>query len=235
MLLATLPALVGLLIAWYVPESPRWLAEVQAGKGEWRATPTAELFRPPLLGRTVIGILLGTVPLLGAWGASKWLIPWAEVEGSAQLKAETQSIWALGAVLGSAAGGWLANLLGRRTTYFLISLGSLAVSLSIYQFVTPAAPAFRPLAFLLGLVATLFFGWLPLYLPELFPTRVRATGSGVAFNFGRFASAAGLAGAATLMGWFGGDYARVGSITAWIYGVGMVVILFAPDTRSVPE
>ena len=47
---------------------------------------------------------------------------------------------------------------------------------------------------MLGFVATVFFGWLPLYLPELFPTRVRATGTGVTFNFGRVAPAAVRAG-----------------------------------------
>jgi hypothetical protein len=80
------------------------------------------------------------------------------------------------------------------------------------------------------LVATIFFGWLPLYLPELFPTRVRATGAGVTFNFGRIASAAGVLGAGTLITLFEGSYARVGAVTAWVYALGMVVILFAPKT-----
>ena len=81
-------------------------------------------------------------------------------------------------------------------------------------------------------MATIFFGWLPLYLPELFPTRVRATGTGVTYNFGRIASAAGVLGAGSLMSFFEGDYARVGAVTAWVYGFGMLVILFAPDTSK---
>jgi hypothetical protein len=84
----------------------------------------------------------------------------------------------------------------------------------------------------LGLVATVFFGWLPLYLPELFPTRVRATGAGVTYNFGRIVSAVGVLAAGSLMAWFQGDYARVGEATAWVYGLGMVAILFAPDTSK---
>ena len=47
-------------------------------------------------------------------------------------------------------------------------------------------------------VATLFFGWLPLYLPELFPTLVRATGTGIAYNAGRFATAVGVFAAGAL-------------------------------------
>ena len=40
-------------------------------------------------------------------------------------------------------------------------------------------------------VTAAFYGWMPLYLPELFPTRVRATGQGLCFNFGRVVAAVG--------------------------------------------
>jgi hypothetical protein len=143
-----------------------------------------------------------------------------------------QAVWAAGAVLGGALGGYVGEWVGRRRAYFLVSLTTLAVNLSIYHLLTPAHPAFRPAVFLLGLVATLFFGWLPLYLPELFPTRVRATGTGVTYNVGRLASAAGVLGAGQLMMWFGGDYAKVGAATAWVYALGMAVVPFAPDTSG---
>jgi hypothetical protein len=133
-------------------------------------------------------------------------------------------------VIGGAAGGWAADLLGRRRAYFLISLITLLLNGAIYRLLTPLHPAFLPAVFALGVASTLFFGWLPLYLPELFPTRVRATGTGVAYNAGRVASAAGVLAAGGLMDLFQGDYARVASAAAWVYGLGMVVILFAPDT-----
>jgi len=83
-------------------------------------------------------------------------------------------------------------------------------------------------------VATLFFGWLPLYLPELYPTHVRATGTGIAYNFGRFASAGGVLFTGTLMLWFKGDYSKVGVITGLVYALGMVVVWWAPDTTRNP-
>jgi MFS family permease len=222
------PLALGLLVPPLVPESPRWLARRSATGPGPPARPLTDVFCPPLLRRTLLGILLGTVPLVGTWASGKWLVPWTEKCGADP--ARTQAVWAAGAVLGAAAGGWLASRLGRRTTYFLISLATLGINLAIYQALHPGHPAFLPLVFLLGLVATVFFGWLPLYLPELFPTAVRATGAGVAFNFGRFASAAGVLGAGTLMTLFEGDYARVGLVSSWVYALGMVVILFAPDT-----
>jgi hypothetical protein len=94
----------------------------------------------------------------------------------------------------------------------------------------PLTPSFLPLVFAQGVVGTLFFGWLPLCLPELFPTRVRATGTGIAYNTGRFASAAGALGAGALMAWSGGDYAKVGTISGLVYALGMIVIWWAPDT-----
>jgi hypothetical protein len=77
-----------------------------------------------------------------------------------------------------------------------------------------------------------YFGWLPLCLPEMFPTRVRSTGAGVSFNFGRIITAFGVLGGAMLVNSFGGDYARIGQITSLIYALGVVVILFAPDTSK---
>jgi hypothetical protein len=71
-------------------------------------------------------------------------------------------------------------------------------------------------------------------LPELFPTRVRSTGTGVTFNSGRILAAASVLGAGGLMQFFGGDYARVGTFTGLIYAAGMVVVCFAPDTTRQP-
>jgi MFS family permease len=229
----TLPLAVVVLLL--VPESPRWLARRAAGDRTRAGSPARELCRQPLLRRTLVGILLGTIPLLGAWAASKWMIPWADsVGGLTQpgYKAATQGWWAVGAILGSFLGAPVASWFGRRAAYFLISLGSAALTCGIFLFTRPLASEFLPLVCLQGLVSTLFFGWLPLYLPELFPTRVRATGSGIAYNFGRFATAAGVFATGTLMAWTGGDYPRVGVLTGLVYALGMVVIWWAPDTTE---
>jgi SHS family sialic acid transporter-like MFS transporter len=233
MLVGGTPALLGILVFLVVPESPRWLAEQQSQSKRTRSPSTWEIFQPPLLSRTLIGICLGTIPLLGSWGSGKWLLPWAQATPGAD-GSSVQTIWAGGAALGSAAGGWLASQFGRRLTYFLISLTTLAVSQIVYHFMTPDQDLFLPGVFLLGLVATIFFGWLPLYLPELFPTRVRATGSGVSFNFGRFGSAAGVLATGALVALFAGNYAHVGATTSWIYALGMLIILLAPNTQTDP-
>ncbi|MFO0808235.1 MAG: MFS transporter [Gemmataceae bacterium] len=227
MLVGTAPVVLGIAVLAAVPESPRWLAGVGVGGS---SAPLLEVLRPPLLKRTFVGTLLGAVPLLGAWASQKWIIPWADAAG--ENAAGVQAIWAAGAVIGGALGGYVGDKLGRRRAYFVVSLASFGLNLAVYRFMSPTDTVFRPTVFALGLVATLFFGWLPLYLPELFPTRVRATGSGVTFNAGRIASAVGVLAAGQLLLWFEGNYARVGATAAWVYALGMVVVPFAPDTRG---
>ncbi len=241
--LAAAPALLGMLVLLALPESPQWLAarSKPAGAGTAHPAPARsagvlrELFRPPLLRITIIGIVIGSIPLVGAWAASKWMIPWADKVGGATLagyKAQTQGWWALGAILGSFSGAQIASLLGRRRTYFLISLGATVLTVAMFQFTAPLRPSFHPVVFAQGFVATLFFGWLPLYLPELFPTRVRAAGSGISYNVGRFATAAGVLAAGLLFTAFKGSYPTVGATAALIYALGMLVIWWAPDTST---
>ena len=234
-LVGALPAILGVYVLACVPESPRWLASAKSTEEKPSSSPAAEIFQSPLLKYTLLGITLGMIPLLGNWGGANWLVPWAgKVGGEADpyLKAYTQWSRSGGAALGALLGGWLASQFGRRSTYFFVSLASLVTSIYIFWKLTPTHPAFLTYTFLIGFFGTVYFGWLPLYLPELFPTRVRATGTGVTFNFGRIISAFAVLGVGQLMVVFEGDYARVGQATCLIYVLGMIVICFAPDTSK---
>ena len=71
------------------------------------------------------------------------MIPWADKVGGLAdpgYKASTQAYWAAGAVLGSFLGGHIASLLGRRLTYFLISLGAVTITGGIFVFLQPLDP-----------------------------------------------------------------------------------------------
>jgi hypothetical protein len=85
-----------------------------------------------------------------------------------------------------------------------------------------------------GGITAAFYGWLPLYLPELFPTRVRATGQGLSFNFGRVIAAGGTLCMGRFVALFHGDYARAMGTVTLVYLVGMVLIWFAPETKGKP-
>jgi MFS family permease len=226
--ISAVPAAIGVFAMLVLPESPKWLAASRliSGSSTKHDSPLKDLLRPPLLRSTAVGIALGAVPLVGAWAASKWMIPWAGQE--AGKNAATQASWAAGAVLGGFFGAPLASWLGRRLSYFLISLATALLTCGLFMFTTPTRSIFLPWVFVQGIVATLFFGWLPLCLPELFPTRVRAAGAGVTYNTGRFLTAAGSLAAGALIAAFHGDYAKVGAITGLVYALGMIVIWWMP-------
>lgn len=275
LLAASSPAVIGVWILWRVPESRRWLHErsaTAATRGNSAVTETAsrsgtfgELFRPPLLQRTLLGIALGSVPVIGTAANGNWIVPWSDQVAAKRAAEKSAAVTAAdspassavsqqraknpasknpadvsrskaltlmsrsgGGVLGSLVGGIAATLAGRRLSYFLISLASLLTSSVLFTQLTPGDPWFNTASFLLGMFGVTYFGWLPLFLPELFPTRVRAAGSGIAFNSGRIAAAAVTLTMALWIQTLAVDYARIGFFTGLIYAVGMVIIWFAP-------
>lgn len=234
LLMCSTPAIVGVWAWFFVPESKSWLAAKLNPKSAQDGLSTWDVFRPPLLRLTIVGIMVGTVPLFGGWGATQWLILWAEKvrPEDPSAKAITAIMRASGGTIGSLLGGWVASLLGRRLTYFLISLISLALGEYVCLYLTPRDYTFSASVFALGFISTVFFGWLPLYLPELFPIHARALGSGVSFNFGRILTACGVLGAGWITTALNENYGRAGSYTMLIYAVGMIFILFAPDTTK---
>lgn len=259
-LVGAAPALIGIWCLVGVPESVRWQM-AQRAPATRTGGPLRELFQPPLRTRTIIGILLGAIPVIGTAANAQWIVPWTDqvqaehrsaestppVEKTHQTspappsnrpkadpksKARTMISRSGGAIFGSFLGGLLANWLGRRLAYFLISLLSLIVSSWIFGWLNPLHPWFLVASFTLGVVGTTYFGWLPLYLPELFPTRVRAAGTGISFNTGRAVAAVVVLGTGVIVQWFGGNYARIGWWTGMIYAAGMVIILLAPQTNT---
>ena len=188
--------------------------------------------------RMLLGACLSGVALLGTWGSIQWAPTWADhlTEGRvADAKAYTQIFMGLGAIIGTIAAALIGEWLGRRITYSLLCLGSLASALVFFQLNEEYNWWFLASVFLAGGITASFYGWLPLYLPELFATRVRATGQGFAFNFGRILAAMGALQAGILMNEvFGGDYARACSLMSLIYLVGLVIIWFGPETKAQP-
>ena len=113
-------------------------------------------------------------------------------------------------------------------------MGSILSCLLLYQGNDRFDAFFLFSIFLAGGITAAFYGLFPLYLPELFPTVVRATGQGFAYNFGRILAAVGGLQTATLMGLFGGSFPMAGSVLTIFYAVGFVLIWFGPETRGKP-
>jgi MFS family permease len=125
-----------------------------------------------------------------------------------------------------------AGHFGRRITYFVLCVSSIGGALLLYQTNTTYSAYFLFCTFIAGGVTASFYGFFPLYLPELFPTAVRATGQGFAYNFGRIIAAVGGLQTANLMKAFGNNFPKAASVMAAIYLVGMVIIWFGPETKG---
>jgi MFS family permease len=233
-----LPALLTFFLRVFVPESEKWQHAAQTGP---RPGMTA-IFTPALRGRSILAATLSGIPLLVTWGAVAQMVPvWVNSMSNGQGWVKyAQASSAIGAIFGALTGALLAHYLGRRRAYFALTLGSLLSCGYLFRWYFPAGVQPTPDVGLLGVIGLTgfftasFYGWLPLYLPELFPTRVRATGQGFGYNFGRILAAGGALYMSHLLNVFRGDYARAGAVISLIYVVGFVVIWLAPETRGQP-
>jgi MFS family permease len=86
---------------------------------------------------------------------------------------------------------------------------------------------------LYGFFAVGGFGVFAAYLPELFPTRVRATGQGFCWNTARGLTAIGPVTAGSLVGILGSVPLAAIAVTA-SYLIGLLAIWFGPETRGLP-
>jgi len=232
LLLGALPALVAFFIQIFVPESKKWEhAKATAPKNR-----IIDIFKGGLGKAAILGAIISSVALLGTWGSVQWIPSWADKLSNQLPQAKSWAqIWsAIGAIIGCIAGSYLAHWTSRRMGYFILCLMSLISCQYLFRVSMPFGGQYLLWVCLAGGLTASFFGWLPLYLPELFPTRIRATGQGFAFNFGRVIASAGTLWAGQLLNAFKEDYAKMCSIITLVYVIGIVVIWFCPETKGRP-
>jgi MFS family permease len=235
-----LPAVVAIFIRLAVREPERW-TEARAAerrKGSRRLT-LMELFTPAARRDTLVGAGLAVVAVFGLWGATNWtpslireLLQPRGLDRSSVNRMVSYALMSLnvGAIVGYLAFAPMAERLGRRGAFLVMMLGA-AVMLPA-TFLLPSAYSTVLLALpVLGFFSNGIFSGFPIYLPEIFPTRMRATGAGFCFNVGRVLAASG----PFLTGFLNlrlGTLARAASSVAVIYLLGLIVLAFARETKG---
>jgi len=220
-----------LLVIAFVPETTKYrLAREKA-----RRTRLRDLFGPRHRRATITGSLLSTVALLGTWGSFLWLATYVDqiAEGTEFAKTARSAIsqWqSYGQVIGGFLGGLLAGWIGTRRSWCFLCATAWASVVALFWLNTTFSDRMVVMGFTAGVIVAAFFGWLPKFLPELYPTHIRASGQGFSFNIGRVLAGFGVLGTGTLVGAFGGNYQKGVMVMASIYLVGLAVIWFAPDT-----
>lgn len=209
-----IPAMVAMVVRHFVKEPEVWVRESQKVA---RPVTISDLFKPNIRPLTFSGFAMALTALLCWWTCNAFLpvittnlaqqhlahtapqvvSPDATPE-QMKVAEQTKERWKSRANFVFNIGGLLGTLLtipfakraGRRFTfglYFILSSVSIFICFGI-----PMSEEMRiNNFFLLGLTVFGVFGMFTYYLPELFPTRLRATGSGFCYNIGRVLTAGG--------------------------------------------
>ena len=250
-----LPALLTLWIRRAIPESKIWEATnrkrreaielkksgTALGKGADKLTRFTlfDLFSDPgLRKRTVVVFLMSLTTTVGFWGISTWVPPFigslAVKEGlnAAQWASYAGMAYTVGSVLGYLSLGFLMDAYGRKPMTIAFFVLALALTPVLF-FMTTDLKLLLLLSTLNAFFSNGQYTWMPVWLPELYPTRMRATALAFAFNGPRFIAFLGPLLAGTMIAEFGG-FGYAAMVLASIYIVGIIAAFFLPETRGLP-
>jgi MFS family permease len=239
--IGVLPALATFWIRRGVDEPDKW---VEADRRRRAAPhlarfPLATLFANPHTRRlTMIAFVMTAATTLGWWGISSWVPPY--VGSVAARQGLPAARWAslagmaynVGAVAGYILLGWLADAWGRKP----VVIGWYVLALAMTPVLFFATENLPLLLLACGVNAAFTLGqftWCSAWLPEVFPTGIRATAIGFCFNAPRFIAFLGPLVAGTLIASFG-EYGRPALYVSLVYVVGIGAALFFPETRGQP-
>ena len=247
-----MPAFLLLFLRRWVEEPALWIAckrnrqdaqrRVEMGDASeqdlelTRFTLICILSDPTLRRRVGLLLLMSVTTVAGYWSVSTWIPQYAaQLATTGQQSHLSASVVGLTYGVGSIAGylvlGLLADVLGRKPTIWLYFLGALTLSLSLFLLVREQR-MFLVMAAADGFFTNGLFAWMTIYLPEVFPTRVRGTAISLVFDSSRSVAALG----PLLAGWVISSWGGIrvaGAVMSLVYFVGLTVTPFAgPETKG---
>ena len=254
-LIGIVPGLFTLWIRRGIPESAVWekthqrrLAATErqksgqaldAGDHQLTRFTLFELFaEPKVRTRLVIVFLMSLATTLAWWGISSFVPPYvASVAVKAGLPGPawagyTGMAYNAGAILGYIGLGFFADIFGRKPITLVFFAAALLMTPVLFLW-THDLTLLLVAAGVNGFFTLGQYSWMPVWLPELFPTRVRGTAVAFAFNTPRFVAFLGPLMAGTLIANLGG-FGNTAVTISFIYVVGFVATLALPETRGKP-
>jgi MFS family permease len=199
----------------------------------------ADLFADPeIRKRTIIVFLMSLTTTVAWWGISTWVPPFiAAAAGKAGLPPQTWASYAgmsynIGAICGYIGLGFFADNFGRKPVVMIFFAASLVLTPLLYLW-THDLHLLLLVAAVNGFFTLGQYSWMSVWLPELFPTRMRATGMAFTFNSPRFIAFLGPLFAGALIAQLGG-VSNVAVTFSLIYILGFVLVPFLPETKGKP-
>jgi MFS family permease len=259
-LAGVLPALLVVVIRLGLREPEGWLqARKQAAERHQRLGDLREIFGDRRWRRhLLIGMTLGMAGQVGIWGIGFWspeLIRAAQREHRQASPEGRQSpvgaaaeddryvgratvLQDLAGMLGIGAFTWLTARVGRRPAFAAAYLLGLGATVFVFTQLRSGADSYWMMP-ILGFGVSSVFGGFAIYFPELFPTRLRSTGTGFCYNVARYVTALGPLTLGQLTVLFAAQgyslpLRPAAATLALVYLVGLCVLPFAPETRGRP-
>jgi MFS family permease len=254
-IIGTVPALLSLLIRRRLQEPERWKAAVKTVRDRHPLSTFRELFRHPTWRKhALLGLLLAFSGVVGLWAIGFYspeltrhaLQKTFEQEGvtdPAELQGKL-AVWAswtglmvnIGAFFGMFAFSWATSYMGRRKTFAIALLAAMVSTASAFLFLRQRSDIFWMIP-IMGFCQLSLFGGYAIYFPELFPTRLRSTGTSFCYNIGRFVAAVGpvFLGMLTRYVFTGSEGFRYAGITMCsVFALGLLALPFLPETKGQP-
>jgi len=244
------PALLVVIIFLFVREPEKWhQAREDARQGKAAMGSIFGLFREPQVRRnTLIGVALATVGVIGFWGMGvlspelnrailqpegyrEWFPSLQDKQVKEIMVVSVGMCQNFGSFFGSLLFAWLALRIGRRWSFAISLLACLIIIPTAFAVTSTYAQALL-LFFGVGFALLMLLGGFAVYFPELFPTRLRSTGTGFCYNVARYLTAFAVFFSAGLLDAFG--YATSILLLSSVFVLGLLVLPFAPDTKGKP-
>jgi MFS family permease len=257
------PALLAIPIFLRLKESDRWTAAASKDEppsgGKLESAPKlgsiSELFGNPRWRRnTIVGMVLALAGVVGLWGIGFFsfdlirLVFRKHFEGQgldAQAIAGKLTLWTgitslvqnAGAFFGVHFFSRLCHRIGRRPAFAIcLVLAALSTALTFW-FLDEFWQIFVFIP-IMGFCQIALFGGYAIYFPELFPTRLRSTGTSFCYNVGRLVAALGSTMLGLLTGRVFAGYHEpmryAGVVMCSVFFLGLLALPFAPETRGQP-
>jgi len=237
-LVGVLPALLTIWIRRRVPEPAIWKAGQadSLSPSSFLKEKLSKIFKPALWRRTLIATLVTSFVLFAYWGLFTWLPGFLSkpiLQGGAGMSIVKTSGWIIpmqiGAFFGYLSFGFIADRFGRKPA-FIFYLITAAILVPIYGQMARNDKVLMILGPFIGFFGSGYFSLFGAMLAELFPTKVRGTGQGFAYNAGRAFSAL----APFIIGGLADIYG-IGSalaLTSAFFLIGACMVLLLPETRG---